>query len=439
MKILLALGLSFLRSSVLGQDSPCNAYAVNDCLQDPDAEIIAFNTGTQLKCQQHCEIEEECQFYSFHKRPSQNVDCHLFREPFKVYLGHCNVRTGPLDQDPQNNECLIPEENSCGVQQHENCNLWGTVLETCLDSPNDITCMALCKVNQGEGCKYWEWNRESQCCNLYDSADKQCNIAFGPREGTPGDCGQSTDKPPTTTTGSTAKPGTCDIECPPEGLALFPDCDNCNQFYECYNGVLTSKRCENCYHFDEEKQYCNQVSQVDCGTRPPEEDCHAVTKDGDCPYDWGYFKDVHNCGRYIVCEDGLPDYKSCSNGSFTGLYDYNLEWCNWPEKVDCEDRPICKGDGGSPDDYHHCQCQGADPAPDDVCKGSGSTPEVFIDPFNCQHLIVCQNGAMSQEAFCNDGTYGNDQTGNCVADDSSVCNGRPICRNKKESKDCYCA
>ena len=284
---------------------------MNDCTQDPDAEVIAFNTGSQQKCQLHCEIEEDCQFYSYHKNPSQNVDCHLFREPFSVYVGHCDVRTGPLSDDVPAKCENSPDENSCQIEQHENCNLWGKRLESDLKSPDVSTCQALCKVNQGEGCRYWEWSREKGTCNLYDSADKQCNIAFGPSDGAPGDCGATpTEKP--TEIPPTAKPGTCEITCPSVGLQLFEDCDNCGGYYECYNGVLSSpKICQNCFFFDEAKGYCNQQTQVDCGERPDDVPCNEGTKPGNCPYDDGYFKDVHNCGGYFICSNGVPSAVSC--------------------------------------------------------------------------------------------------------------------------------
>merc|ERR1739838_445086 len=428
-----ALWLLFLTHAILGQESPCKNYAVNDCNQDENAEIFAMNTGSQLKCQQHCEIEEECQFYSFHTKPTQNVDCHLFSEPFSVYVGHCDVQMGPLNPSPPA-KCMSPDENSCEVEQYENCIISGKYVETGLTSPDAVTCEALCNINQGQGCKYWEWSREKGECNLYDSADKQCNIAFGPSDGAPGDCGV-TEPPSSTTTGSTASPGTCDIDCPTEGLAIFPDCDDCNQYYECYNGILTPQRCENCYHFDEEKGYCNQPTQVNCGERPPEDNCEAATKPGDCPYDNGYFKDVHNCERYFICVDGQSTSNSCSNSTFTGYYDYNLEWCNFPEKVNCEERPICTGE---PPEYKNCQCQGAEKVPDFSCP-SGSGVQVFVDPFNCQHLIICQGGAIVQDAYCDDGMYGNDQTGTCVAGNGSACGGRPICNDRTNSEDCYCA
>ena len=397
-------------SSSMGQESPCNDYAVNDCTQDPDAEFLAFNAGSQVKCQKHCEIQEECQFYAYHKKPTQNVDCHLFAEPFHVYAGHCDVSTGPLNQDPPGS-CLTPQENSCEIEQHENCVLYGKILESNIQSPDVVTCEAFCKINQGEGCKYWEWSRERAACNLYDSAEKQCNIVFGPRNGAPGDCGTTTTG--TTTTGSTAQPGTCGVTCPEEGLQLFADCDNCGGYLECYNGVMSTKTCPNCYLFDEGKGYCNQPTQVSCGDRPEDENCSAETKPGDCPYDNGYFKDAHNCGRYFVCKNGMSETFSCKNATFDGLYDYNLEWCNWPEKVDCEDRPIC---GGEPPEYTNCQCQGAETVTEFSCPNTPNV-EFFIDPFNCQHMIVCHGGSQIHDAYCWDGQYFNYQSGTCVTGD----------------------
>ena len=228
------------------------------------------------------------------------------------------------------------------------------MIETNIQSPDVFTCEAFCKINQREGCKYWEWSRERAACNLYDSAEKQCNIVFGPRNGAPGDCGATT--PGTTTTGST------------------------------------------------------------------------------CPYDNGYFKDAHNCGRYFVCKNGVVESFSCKNATFDGLYDYNLEWCNWPHKVDCEDRPIC---GGNPPEYTNCQCQGAETVTEFSCPNTPNV-EFLIDPFNCQHMIVCHGGSQIHDAYCWDGQYFNYQTGTCVLGDGSVCGGRPICQDKENSKDCYC-
>jgi len=418
----------FFLSFSYAQD--CTDYALNDCHLGEDAEFISLNAGSQLKCQLHCEIQEECLFYSYHKRPTQNVDCHLYTVPFHVYANQCDVRTGPLNQNPPG-KCLTPEENSCEIEQHENCILYGERLESGLTAPDVVTCEAFCQINQGEGCKYWEWSREKKTCNLYDSAEKQCNIAFGPSDGAPGECG-TTQKPDETTIGSTASPNYCDLTCPEKGLEQFEDCNNCGGYVECYNGVMTIKTCPNCYLFDGAKGYCNQPTQVACGDRPEDENCSAATKPGDCPFDNGYFKDAHNCRNYFICKNGHPESMSCKNGTFDGLYDYNLEWCNWQDKVDCEDRPICTGDYP---EYNNCQCQGAETVDNFQCPNSPNV-EVFIDPYNCQHIIVCQAGSQD-DYYCESNQFGDDQTGTCK-DDPSVCRGKPICNNIQDSTDCYC-
>merc|ERR1719450_252111 len=224
----------------------------------------------------------------------------------------------------------------------------------------------------------------------------------------------------------------CDVTCPPSGLEIFADCNNCGGYLECYNGVMTTKTCPNCYLFDESRGYCNQPTLVDCGDRPEDENCAQPTKPGDCPFEFGYFKDVHNCARYFMCVDGEAISMSCTTETFSGLYDYQLEQCNTPDKVDCEERPICTGD---PPEYNNCQCQDTETVTDFACPDDPGV-EVFVDPYNCQHIIVCQGG-YQEDYYCEGNQYGDDMTGTCK-DDPTVCRGKPICNDIQNSKDCYC-
>ena len=174
-------------------------------------------------------------------------------------------------------------------------------------------------------------------------------------------------------------------------------------------------------------------------TCPPEElhldyNNYGNTKPYDCPSDDGYFKDVHNCGRYFHCRAGVSTSRSCSNSSWSGLYDYNLEECRLAEEVDCEERPVCVGE---PPEYNKCRCQGEEIVTGFECPLHPSV-EVFNDPFNCQHLIICLTGAQLGELFCEDGEYGDEESGSCVPGDGRSCGGRPICGDKENSKDCYC-
>merc|ERR1711872_1007822 len=172
----------------MSQVSLCHDYAVNECNKDKDGELLTLNAASQLNCHEYCKITEGCLFYSFYEKPIQNVNCHLFGEPFHVYLNHCDVHSGPLTQNPTS-KCLNPEENSCELNHYEECVLYGTALERKLAAPEVSVCEEFCRINQGQGCKYWQWNRERETCDLFDSAEKRCNVKFGPKQFSPDECG----------------------------------------------------------------------------------------------------------------------------------------------------------------------------------------------------------------------------------------------------------
>ena len=174
--------------SVLSQDPPCADYAVNSCNKDRDGELMAFDAESQLNCQQFCEITSGCLFYAYYEETILHLNCHLFKEPFHVYIAHCDEHSGPLNQNPPAT-CFDPEENSCEVEQFEDCVLYGTLLERNIAAPNITICEEFCRLNQGEGCRYWTWSRERETCDLYDSADKVCNVRFGSKNLSPEECG----------------------------------------------------------------------------------------------------------------------------------------------------------------------------------------------------------------------------------------------------------
>ena len=172
------------------QHPPCTDFAVNECAKEQDGEISSFNAESQLSCQQSCKITDDCLFYAFHKIPVMDVNCHLFKEPFHVYLDHCDIHSGPPIQNPPS-KCFNPDENSCEVAQFEDCVLLGTVLEMNIAASDVTTCEELCRLHKGGRCRYWEWSRERKTCDLYDSTDKVCNIRLGSRDFTPQQCGDT--------------------------------------------------------------------------------------------------------------------------------------------------------------------------------------------------------------------------------------------------------
>ena len=173
---------------VLSQQTPCYDFAVSDCYKDQNAELLAVNADSQLNCQEFCKITGGCLFYAYYESPPiQSVNCHLFKEPFNLYLDHCDVLSGSVSANPPA-KCLDPFENSCEVEQFEDCVLYGTVLERNVPAPDVTICEEFCRINQEAGCKYWQWNRERETCDIFDSADKVCNIKFGPKNFAPGEC-----------------------------------------------------------------------------------------------------------------------------------------------------------------------------------------------------------------------------------------------------------
>ena len=191
--------------------------------------IFSLNAGSQEKCQEFCNVMNNenynCQFYAFYKKPIQNVDCHLYDEPFSAYINHCDRRIGPRNKETPST-CFNPQENSCEISQNENCNLFGRILESNLATPSPQICQEVCSINAD--CMYWEWSHEKQICNLYDSDEKQCDIVFGPR----GDCtsmptttrtSTTTARPPSTTNASgPSEPGTlCKRKIMKQGYNFF--------------------------------------------------------------------------------------------------------------------------------------------------------------------------------------------------------------------------
>jgi len=164
-------------------------------------------------------------------------------------------------------------------------------------------------------------------------------------------CGEATTVKPTT-----RKP---DFECP-ELSGYFADPKNCIKYYHCFDGIPQEHlMCP----FDEAgKQelydpvhtWCDHPERVDCGERPicdkndencidPDDKTTTPSPDFQCPQPNGYFPDPKNCIKYFHCYENLVEqHITCPivNGKQECYDDVNT-WCDWPERVNCGNRPIC--------------------------------------------------------------------------------------------------
>merc|ERR1711971_823269 len=417
----------------------CSEFFVGDCTGDAPAEILRWNVGSQEKCQAHCSIEEDCKFYRFEANPGQDVDCHLFKEPFHAYVNHCNLRGGPKREEAdQGSSCFDATGDTCEISQLSDCTPEGKVIETTTAAPTAIDRERFC--GGYPECKLWTFEKQEERCSLWDDAGNRCKIAFGPHSGTPEQCESSVLPTQEPTTPGPTVPEPSPNFCPPDaGLVLHPDPDHCERYLECFNGVLTSIECPYCNYYDEDKKQCNQPPTVECGSRTepePSDTCDSCTSmaNGRCPCAWGFFPDLYDCDHYVYCQGtDTPDEYDCSATVENGLYNPENIQCDFDYRVTCGKRPICRG----PDPYTQCQCQGAEPVAPRDCS---STQGVYVleDPYNCQHFQVCMNGNKVDEVWCDAGSYFPNGAQECQPGDGSVCDGRPICEDIKGGLSCTC-
>merc|ERR1712165_678761 len=102
--------------------------------------------------------------------------------------------------------------------------------------------------------------------------------------------------------------------------------------------------CQKDYLYDIEHKWCNTPEDVTCGDRDCDgRDCHDNhIVDFDCPSASGYFPDPKNCMKYYHCYDNQAEHINCQkqNGQQL-LYNAAAVQCDWADRVNCGDRPIC--------------------------------------------------------------------------------------------------
>merc|ERR1712004_742417 len=155
--------------------------------------------------------------------------------------------------------------------------------------------------------------------------------------------------------------------CPEDGQIdhTYADPEHCSRFWDCYNGCMTHMQCQQDYLYDK------------------------------------------NCRKYIQCTGGLPDLHTCNPGL---LYRPSNVQCDYPDRVDCGDRPVCDDNDENCED-HHLTTTTPKPSPcDDIeCDhGDDFYPEGTCKPCFCQ----CHDG-VQDEICCQPGLVFNPATNTC--------------------------
>jgi len=216
----------------------------------------------------------------------------------------------------------------------------------------------------------------------------------------------------------------------------YADMDDCTSFYECWNGCVSHQKCQRNYLYDPTTTWCDSPDRVDCGTRPCTDPSHGcpvppsstvaptgstttnsgsdtTTNQGgsttDCGHildcsnmTSGWYGDDFNCRKYWHCADGVGQHFTCREGL---LYDVGNIMCNYPQYVQCGDRPICD------DCDHDCNPQSTE-KPREHCQHQ-CTADGFFEEGVCQPTFCQCVGGIDYLLHCPDNLVFNPGAGTC--------------------------
>ncbi|XP_072386334.1 peritrophin-1-like [Diabrotica undecimpunctata] len=203
------------------------------------------------------------------------------------------------------------------------------------------------------------------------------------------------------------------VECPLPGneATYYPDPVNCSEYIECYAGKASIMECPPDLWWNQEKQYCDYKSNVDCkidpsapteaprtrateATRPSD-----FTPDPHCPYPSDvitYDYVPGNCSQYYECDHGLRYLETCPSNR---LWNHIKNYCDFPDEVDCSRAPVTT------------TTPGPSTTPNPVCVGQ-KDGTLLPDKDDCAKYYEClRNQAI--EFSCPSGTLWNQDAQDC--------------------------
>lgn len=133
--------------------------------------------------------------------------------------------------------------------------------------------------------------------------------------------------------------------------------ENCNRFYKCSGGKPVALDCPASLVYNINAQYCDWVSNVECGERTIAEDKEELENNNENDGAWmpehghsdpsqapaicaaegsdSVLVAHENCSQFYKCYRGVPVAINCPANLF---YHPELEICDWPQNVDCAGR-----------------------------------------------------------------------------------------------------
>ncbi|CAB3257229.1 unnamed protein product [Arctia plantaginis] len=195
------------------------------------------------------------------------------------------------------------------------------------------------------------------------------------------------------------------FKCPAKD-GQYEDPVQCDKFYECRDGIATTKLCPDGLMFDptiRKINKCDQPFNVDCGDRNELQPAKANTQ---CPRRNGFFAhpDPSVCNIFYNCIEGEPVEVKCTAGLH---FDEYSGTCVWPDTVG---RQGCQAQDKKTKDGFEC------PKEQQVNQqGQIVAHPKFAHPTDCQRFYVCLNGAEPRDLGCMVGEVYNEETQRCDA------------------------
>ncbi|XP_023946944.2 chitin-binding domain protein cbd-1 [Bicyclus anynana] len=183
----------------------------------------------------------------------------------------------------------------------------------------------------------------------------------------------------------------------------------CNWFYNCFEKQPIARRCPGDLVFNPVRGACDWRSNVNCGNKTISDDEEEVftttevtTTENNGPFNdnpddasticaqadsTGILIAHKNCDQFYICSLNGPIVMRCTPGT---LYNYRVEKCDWPEKVDCGERIVPDESASTTEAV--TQAPNSDPSEaSEICSREGSDG-VLIAHTNCNQYFKCSNG-----------------------------------------------
>jgi len=192
--------------------------------------------------------------------------------------------------------------------------------------------------------------------------------------------------------------------CPPDADGLFEDPEQCDKYYDCYEGTQTEKLCPDGHVFDlalaHKREPCDHYFLVECGNRVKLQEPKGRTDQ--CPRLNGVYAhpDPAVCNIFYECDDGVAEEYICPVGTW---FDDFMGVCNWPVNTK---RTGC----GQIDNI----CTKAQSKLGGNQLTSDPHPKL-PDPEDCAKFYICLNGVKPRLQGCELGLVYNTVTQACDA------------------------